>query len=64
MRTSWSWCGALCSRKEEEMHAPEDIFYIVGLGIAVIEVIRSRGLNYLAWAVGIICIGLLWHIVG
>jgi hypothetical protein len=46
------------------MHAPEDIFYIVGLGIAVIEVIRSRGLNYLAWAVGIICIGLLWHIVG
>lgn len=46
------------------MHNPEDLFFIVGLVIAVIEVIRSRGLNYLAWALGLVCIGLLWHIVG
>jgi hypothetical protein len=46
------------------MRTPEDIFYIIGLVISVVEVLRSRGLNYLAWALGLVCIGLLWHIVG
>lgn len=46
------------------MHNPEDLFYVVGLVISVIEVIRSRGLNLVAWACGLIAIGLLWHVVG
>lgn len=45
------------------MHSPEDIFFIIGLVIAVIELIRSRGLNFAAWAAGFIAVGLLWHIL-
>jgi hypothetical protein len=45
------------------MHTPEDIFYIVGLVIAVIELIRSKGYAWLAWAVLAVTVGLLWHLL-
>lgn len=45
------------------MHV-QDALVIVGLVISIVELARSRGTNLMAWALGIVCVGLLWHFIG
>jgi hypothetical protein len=39
------------------------VLYIVGIILAGIELARSRGQSLLAWAVVVVCIGLLWGLI-
>jgi len=38
------------------------VFYVVALILAVIEEFRAQGQSLLAWAVILICVGLLWGV--
>lgn len=40
-----------------------DFWVAVGLVLAIIEQVRAKGQSLLAWAVIVVCIGFLWHLV-
>lgn len=40
-----------------------DFWVILGLALAGIEQVRAKGQSLLAWAVIVIAIGFLWHLV-
>lgn len=41
-----------------------DVLFIVGLVLAAVEQARAKGQSLLAWAIIVVCVGLLWHLVG
>ena len=41
-----------------------DVLFVFALVLGVVEVIRSKGESLLAWAIVLVCVGLLRHLVG